>query len=196
MRNHARSVAFAACLLSAVVAGCTRTVVTSFERRSSDAVEYAYVNTEADFGRYDKLTTEGLQIYYPDAAEPAAADLDRIRASFRRAFLDAIGDDYKVVDEPGPDVLEVRAQLIDMKIIGETGDYEASGLLRDIVARGELTFVMELVDSQSGTVLARAGDQTRDARRPGETAAWEEVDRAAGYWAGLFRDWLDRSLGQ
>ncbi len=178
------------------VAACTKTVVTSYERQSSAVVEYAYVNTDADFSRYTRLTTDGLEIYYPESeTPPPAEDIERIRASFRRAFSTAIGGDYKIVDEPGPDVLKVRAQLIDMKIAGRDGDYSASGLLRDIVARGELTFVMELIDSESGTVLARAGDQTKDTLGAGESAAWDEVDRAADYWAGLFRDWLDRSLG-
>lgn len=39
-----------------------------------------------------------------------------------------------------------------------------------------------------------AGDQTKGALEAGESAAWAAVDRAADYWAGLFRDWLDRSL--
>lgn len=183
--------------LAAVVGACTKTVVTSYERQSSAVVEYAYINTDADFSRYTRLTTDGLEIYYPESeTPPPAEDIERIRASFRRAFSTAIGDDYQIVDISGPDILKVRAQLIDMKIAGRNGDYSADGLLRDIVARGELTFVMELIDSESGTVLARAGDQTRDALVAGESAAWEEVDRAADYWAGLFRDWLDRSLNR
>ena len=178
-----------------VATACTKTIVTSYERQTQSAVEYAYVNTEADFRRYSRLTTDGLEIYFPDNIDPPAEDVERIRASFRRAFTAAIGDDYEIVDSAGPDVLKVRAQLIDMKITGREGDYVASGMLRDIVARGELTFVMEMIDSESGTVLARAGDQTADGLKSGETAAWVEVDRAAEYWAGLFRDWLDRSLG-
>lgn len=182
--------------LAASIGACTKTVVTSYERQSNALVEYAYVNPEADFSRYTRLTTDGLQVYYPESeSPPPAADIERIRATFRRAFSAAIGEDYPIVNEPGPDVLEVRAQLIDMKIVGRDDDYSASGLLRDIVARGELTFVMELVDSESGTVLARAADQTEDDLKAGESAPWAEVDQAANYWAGLFRDWLDRSLG-
>lgn len=182
--------------LAAAIGACTKTVVTSYERQSSAVVEYAYVNTDADFSRYTRLTTDGLEIYYPESeTPPPAEDIERIRTSFRRAFSTAIGGDYQIVDESGPDVLKVRAQLIDMKITGRDGDYNAGGLLRDIVARGELTFVMELIDSESGTVLARAGDQTKDTLEADGSAAWDEVDRAADYWAGLFRDWLDRSLG-
>lgn len=171
------------------------TTSTSFVRNSDSLVEYAYVNPEADFSRYDSLTTDGLEIYFPSNMDaPAPEDTERIRASFRRAFTEAIGDDYPFVDEPGPNVLKVRAQLVDMKVTGAEGDFVATGRLRNIVGRGELTFVMEMIDSVSGEVLARAGDQTHDATgREGE-AGWDEVDAAATYWAGLFRDWLDRSL--
>lgn len=106
----------------------------------------------------------------------------------------AIGDDYEIVQSPGPDVLLIKAQLIDMKVAGAGQSYNASGRLRELVARGELTFLMEIVDSVSGEVLARAGDRTHDVRSADSAASWDEVDRAAAHWAGLFRNWLDRSL--
>lgn len=185
------AVAFAFLLSGCVV----ETTSTSFVRNSSSLVEYAYVNPDADFSRYDSLTTDGLEIYFPTNMDaPAPEDIERIRASFRRAFTAAIGDDYPIVDEVGPNVLKVRAQLVDMKVTGAEGDFVGSGRLKHIVGRGELTFVMEMVDSVSGKVLARAGDQTHDASGREGDAGWDEVDAAADYWAGLFRDWLDRSL--
>ena len=182
-------------MAGAMLPACVQTTSTSFVRGSDSRVEYAYVNPKADFSRYDSLTTDGLEIYFPsNMPAPAPEDIERIRASFRRAFTEAIGDDYPIVDEPGLNVLKVRAQLVDMKVTGAEGDFVGRGRLKNIVGRGELTFVMEMIDSVSGEVLARAGDQTHDATgREGE-AGWPEVDAAAEYWAGLFRDWLDRSL--
>lgn len=178
--------------------GCTRTIVTgSFQRVPNTAVEYAYINQEADFSRYTKLMSGGLEIYYPENEQaPDPADLDRIRGYFRDAFAAAIGDAYEVVREPGPEVLKVRAQVIDMKMTGDGTVFDASGRLRDMVAHGELTFLMEMSDSLTGRVLARAGDKSSDISAEHGDANWDDVRRAAEYWASLFRSWLDESLGK
>lgn len=176
---------------------CTKTIVTgSFHRVPNTAVEYAYINQEADFSKYTRLMSGGLEIYFPENEEkPDPADLERIRAYFRDAFVAALGDAWEVVTEPGPDVLKVSAQVIDMKMTGGGAVFEPSGRLKDVVAHGELTFVMEMSDSVSGQVLARAGDKSTDISAEHDDAGWEDVQRAAEYWAGLFRNWLDGALG-
>lgn len=188
---------FGCLVVFAALSACAPAKVTTtvYERPSNAVVEAAFVKPGVDFSRYSKLTTEGLEIYYPTAARPVPeADIERIRSIFRDAFRRAVGDRYPVVDEAGPDVLEVRAQLIDMAITGARTDYSASGRLRDLVARGELTFIMEVADSGTGEVLARAADRTTDIGSAGGAASWQDVEAAADYWARLFRDWLDRSL--
>jgi hypothetical protein len=190
----------AALLLFAVMFafyGCTKTVVVgSFDRVPNTAVEYAYINEQADFSQYTKLMSGGLEIYYPESEDtPDPADIERIRGYFRDAFAAAIGDDYEVVSEPGPGVLKVSGQVIDMKITSGGATFDAGGRLRDVVAHGELTFLMEMSDSVSGQVLARAGDKSTDISAEKDDATWDDVRRAAEYWAGLFRNWLDNSLG-
>jgi len=181
-----------------LLVACTKTVyVGSFNRVPNTAVEYAYINQEADFSQYTKLMSGGLEIYYPDDAEepPDPADLERIRNYFRGAFANAIGDAYEIVTEPGPGVLKVSAQIVDMKISPGGAVFEPSGRLRDVVAHGELTFLMEMSDSVTDQVLARAGDKSSDISADRDDATWDDVRRAAEYWAGLFRNWLDNSLG-
>lgn len=160
------------------------------------AVEYAYINQEADFSKYTRLMSGGLEIYYPEGEEtPDPANLERIRSYFRDAFADAIGDAYEIVTEPGPDVLKVSAQIVDMKISPGGAVFEPGGRLRDVVAHGELTFLMEMSDSVTGQALARAGDKSSDISADKGDATWDDVQRAAEYWAGLFRNWLDSALG-
>ena len=177
---------------------CTRTVVTgSFNRVPNTAVEYAYINEQADFSQYTKLMNGGLAIYYPEGEEvPDPAEIDRIRGYFRDAFTSAIGDAYEIVDEPGPGVMKVQGQVIDMKMTSGGAVMDVSGRLRDIVAHGELTFLMEMSDSVTGQVLARAGDKSTDISGEKDDATWDDVRRAAEYWAGLFRNWLDNYLGE
>jgi hypothetical protein len=176
---------------------CTKTVVTgSFNRVPNTAVEYAYINEQADFSRYTKLMNGGLEIYYPETEQrPDPADIDRIRSYFRDAFTNAVGDAYEVVAEPGPDVLKVRGQVIDLQMTSGGAALDLSGRLRDVVAHGELTFLMEMSDSVTGQVLARAGDKSSDISGTTDEATWDDVRGAAEYWAGLFRNWLDNYLG-
>jgi hypothetical protein len=179
------------------LAACTKTIVTgSFHRVPNTVVEYAYINQEADFSRYTRLMSGGLEIYYPEDEEvPDPADLERIRNYFRDAFAGALGDAYEIVTEPGPAVLKVSAQIVDMKMTGGGAVFEPTGRLRDVVAHGELTFLMEMSDSVTGQVLARAGDKSSDISAEHDDATWDDVQHAAEYWAGLFRNWLDGALG-
>jgi hypothetical protein len=176
----------------------TTTIVEPFYRPEGARVEQAYISPDADFSVYTKLLAQPLEIYYPDnVPAPSDEDLDRMRQIFRDAFLTELGDDYEIVEEPGPDVLTVLAQIIDLKITGAIGTYETTGRLRELVTKGQLTFLMEFRDSQTNRVLARAGE-TEDGASTSLTAAeasWAEVDVAAQRWARLFRDWLDENLG-
>ncbi len=176
----------------------TTTIVEPFFRPEGARVAQAYISPDADFSSYTKLLAQPLEIYYPDnAPAPSEEDLNRLRQSFRDAFLAELGDDYEIVQEPGPEVLTVLAQIIDLKITGALGTYEATGRLRELVTKGQLTFMMELRDSRTGRVLARAGE-TEDGASTSLSAvdaSWAEVDAAAQRWAGLFRSWLDENLG-
>jgi hypothetical protein len=128
--------------------------------------------------------------------QPPASDLDQLRQYFREAFLAEIGDDYRIVNTTGPEVLRVTAQIIDLKIVGAGGTYEPSARLREVVAAGELTLVMELQDSVTERALVRAADTTSTAN-PAATsreADWDNVRQAAERWAEMFRRFLDMNL--
>jgi len=196
MVNQAK---YRAAILAVVtlLAACAQAKADTYVRQQNSKVEQAYIMPGADFSKYTRLMTDGLEIYYPQSdAAPPAEDIERIREMFRGAFTAAIDGDYEFVEVPGPDVLKVKAQLIDMKVTGAGGGYTPSGKLKTLVAHGQLTFLMEMIDSESGDVLARAGDRTWAVTSGGDAAEWAEVDRAATYWAGLFRNWLDESLGK
>lgn len=188
---------FACVVLFGLCGGCVKVVNTgSYQRVHDTVVDMAYLNEAADFSRYSKLMSDGLEIYYPESdTPPDPGDIDRIRSYFRTAFTDAIGDDYPIVTEPGPDVLLVKAQVIDLQLTDDGAVYDPSGRLRDLVAHGELTFLMTLSDSVTGDVLARAADKYSDISAENDVASWDDVRLAAEYWAGLFRNWLDSSLG-
>jgi hypothetical protein len=187
--------------LALLLTACTKTEIYTYERVQGARVDEAYLSPDADFSRYTKLYAVPLEIYYAEGEDaPTQENLDRMRSIFRNAFLTAIGDDYQIVTEPAKDALGVRASLVDFKSGTVSGDLPVHGRLRALVANGELTFLMELSDSLSGDVLARAADQEKhenEACVPANCAAgWRQAEASAAHWAQLFRDFLDKNLGR
>jgi hypothetical protein len=104
---------------------------------------------------------------------------------------------YDVVTEAGPDVLLLVGGLIDVVSFVppdlESAKYGRGGVYLESV--GSAVLVIELRDSQSGEVLARAADG-RAAESPfafeaNSVTVWSEVRRLAQYWAGLLVDRLN-----
>ena len=180
-------------VLGLLSAGCNTVTVDYYQKVTDGAADVAYVKPDVDFSQYTTLKADPLEIYFSQQNAPTQAELARARTTFREAFLAQIGDDYEIVQEAGPKVLAVRASLIQADATGAVGP--ARGRLGDLVASGKLTFLMELRDSESDEVLARAGDSDK-ASSGSDSSGWEVVDNAAARWAKLFRDFLDNNLGQ
>jgi hypothetical protein len=187
-------------LVLAGAGGCVQTTVDTYRKVPDSKVDSAYAKPGIDFSRYRKLQPVPLEIYYYEGqVEPDPSDLARIRRIFRTAFLAAIGDDYALVEEPGPDVLHVRASLVDLELSPVPGEMPLKGRAAALIAEGHLTFFMELSDSLSGEVLVRAADQGMDAGPVGVSTMdrdWTRTEVAAERWAGLFRGFLDQNLGR
>lgn len=97
------------------------------------------------------------------------------------------------VTEPGPDVLLVRGTMLDVVSRVPPPGSEETGHRLDSV--GQATFVVELIDSQSNSVLIRALD-TRAAAIPGQTdrsgaARDAAVRQLIARWANLLVDALN-----
>jgi hypothetical protein len=184
----------------ALLSACNTTTVDRYVKVPESKVDSAYVKPGTDFSKYSKLKAAPLEIYYAEGqAEPDPADLARLRKIFREAFLTEIGDDYPIVDEAGSDVLGVRASVVDLEMSSEVGDLPIQGRAAQLVAAGHLSFFMEMTDSKTGEVLARAGDEEKDVDAVvayDEQRDWERTRKAAEYWAQLFKTFLDENLSR
>lgn len=103
---------------------------------------------------------------------------------------------FEVVDEPGPDVLGLHLGLLDVVSRVPPDSIGRSRVFLDSV--GEATLVLELRDSVSHTVLARAVD--RRAAQSGqmiESSAprnRSEVRRLGRRWGQILRDGLEAMI--
>lgn len=106
---------------------------------------------------------------------------------------------YQVVTEPGPDVLRVQAMIINLYV--NAPDTMTSGRSRTYtVSAGEMTLVIQLHDSESGAVIARAVDR-REANDTGMMQLSNSVVNAsearfiASSWAKILKNSLDKAHG-
>ena len=115
---------------------------------------------------------------------------------FQEAVVEALSrdDGYRIVDAPGPDVLRITAELIDLivRIPTQRTAVRGSTFTRSY---GEVTLVLEARDSQSGEILARAAERrdptTGDMVEVQRTSVIADVRRLFQYWAGIVRERLD-----
>jgi len=170
----------------------------SFKATNSPNVEASYIATDADFGKYDRLTAEAMGIYFPTDAAPTLEDQKRTRAIFREAFLGELTN-YQIVQETGPSTLLVQATLIDFRNASSADVMSVRRELRNIARPGALLFLMELKDSVSGKTLARAADSASAptfSTSSDHYTDWDSVESSADRWASLFRQFLDENLNK
>lgn len=184
--------------ITLIISGCTTVTVQSFEKNQNSNVEASYVATDADFGKYNRLLGKDMGIFSPEKSPLPEEDLQRIRQIFRDAFLGELTG-YEIVQSAGPSVMTVQASLIDLRKadLGDVPHMRAG--LRNVARPGVLVFMMEMRDSVTDRVLARAADSTSNPKIGtvgGRTTDWDDVQTAAQYWASLFRQFLDQNLAQ
>jgi len=171
-------------------------------------VDRAWARPDFDLSPYTKIMLQGAGIHYRPVKRASARSgatefpipedrKQELRDTLLDGFLKELqkSERFEFVAEPGPDVLVVRGALLDVvsrvppQTAGRTDVYLSSV--------GEATFLIELIDSESETVLIRSID-----RRAADTnAAWRmasnpvsnraEVSRLAREWGRLLRDRLE-----
>ena len=173
----------------------------------------AWARPDFDVSRYTKLLPlKGSFEYRPvkDRGRLAITRSDGgpyfIDDKARERFETLVGDVFKeeltkigrfeIVDKPGPDVMAVQGALLD--IISYVPPEPIGG--RSFIylsSVGEATLVLELRDSETGTILARAIDR-RAAESIGNTfidsnrvTNAAEVRRLIRHWATRLREGLD-----
>ena len=104
---------------------------------------------------------------------------------------------YKVVNEAAPDVLGIKAKILNLYV--NAPDTQTAGRSRTYtISAGQMTLFMELVDSETGAVLARVVDRVegRDTGRLELSNSMfnaGEARDAAAKWARALKNGLDKA---
>ena len=154
-----------------------------------DRAALTYVDADVDFKKYDALMFDRVSVWLSPEAENRDVDpavFKKMSDYFRQALVKAVEDGYAVVDQPGPNVIRVRAAITDV----EPSDPIAKAVSVDHIGTGGAEAEMELLDSMSSERLAAAVDRRRGGK-PASRAVWEDTKDAFDYWARRFRERLD-----
>jgi len=130
-------------------------------------------------------------------------DMERIKTrmseEFRTVFTKVLEEGgYPVVDETGDDVLLIRPAIVDLN--PNAPDLSTAGMSRTYTdTAGDMTLYIELYDSQTSDLMAKAMDKRFDGRnssfytwanRATNTAA---ADRILKGWANILLDALNEA---
>lgn len=175
-------------------------------RQKSHRVDEFYLRPGADLGAYHKLLLAPVDIGFakywardhrdvePEESLRMRQDLARLSRRVFTGELQGHGG-YPVVEAAGPDVLEVRAAIVNLDIYAPE-QKDAAIRHNYILSAGEATLVAELRDSQTGTLLARVIDR-REMHRYSEFELATSVTNSAealdlvSRWSRLLRRRLD-----
>jgi hypothetical protein len=184
-------------------------------RVDKSVMDAAWVRPDLDLRGYKKLMLAGAGIqykhvdsegkqYWPgrssDTEFPISEEgKERLQKEVSEAFADELSkvERYELVSQPGPDVLMLVGGLID--VVSQVPPVDKCAGRCDVYLSsvGEATLVVELRDSESNEVLARAADR-RAAENAGWPVAansvtvWSQVRQLAQTWARMLRKTLDK----
>jgi hypothetical protein len=177
------------------------------ERVAGAKVALAYVKPGADFTGYTKVTLLPAYVAFRkhwqrDHRRVSHNDMERIKRKLAELFRDTFTEvleagGYPVVEGAGPDVLLLRPAIIDLDV--SAPDTMEPGRVRTFTSNaGAMTLYLELFDSETGDILARAADRkagrdmTNSLLFTGTTVHNRaEAERVLKQWATLLKQRLD-----
>ena len=184
------------------------------EKIKVKGIDLAYSRPGASLAGYNKLIIDPVEVAFRKDWDPnrtgSRMKLDtKEREDIRTGVAQVVqeefakeigkGGTYQVVTEAGPDVLRLRASIADLYV--NAPDTMTAGRTRTYtVSAGEMTLVGDLVDSESGQVIARVVDR-REAQGSGmmtmtnSVVNRQEASIIASSWARILRKRLDAAHG-
>jgi hypothetical protein len=182
--------------------------------KTADAV---YRRPEAQFSTYSKFLLRPIDVQFAKNWDPGSSgsglyrmnepDRDKIKSELAEVFAEVVKRDlekggYPLVEHPDADVLEMRAAIVNLYITAPDVSMQTSGRSKVYTTNaGEMTLILQLHDSVTGQLLARAYDQ----RAGSESGAWTwttsvsntaEARRIISIWATALRKALDAAHTQ
>ncbi len=173
-----------------------------------------YWNDQADFNSYSKMLIEPVTIWAnPDSelSEVPAEERQQLANAFHAAMLEALSEDFEIVQVPGPNTIRVRVALTEAVASSPVLDTISTYIpqartLTAILTLGSDTKAFvggaraegEARDAETGVLLAAGIDRRAGTKALGDNTldSWGDVRKVFEVWAVRFRDNLRERKSQ
>jgi hypothetical protein len=185
------------------------------ELRKGKVADVVYVRPGVDFSRYKRIAILECPVAFRkdwereragSAVRVSQKDMDEMKAGLSAEFLKIFTEElqdkggYEIVTTGGEDVLILRPAILDLDVAApDTMSAGRSYTMSD--SAGAMTLYLEIFDSVTGQILARAIDRQTD--RGSGQIQWQnkvtnkaEADRMLRRWASALRARLDEVRGR
>jgi hypothetical protein len=180
-----------------------------FKQGPKDGADWVYIKEGIDFKSYNKLMMDYIKFYFKEDVDYKGIQTRELADTFHKAMVEALGDAYPLVAEPGPDVLRFRVAITDLipskldSVEDRTLDLMSGvetrlkkGSLGKQLFIGEASIEAELLDSQTNERLAAAMDTKVTKKYEVYVGRWEQVEKVFKFWAKRLRHFLDKVHGK
>lgn len=225
LRTSSVLVAIALVTAAAMVVGCATTRqsrgtgeasgflgdYSDLREGEKDESQLVYIRPDVDWARYDAIHLESVTLWRNEKTDDVPEEEQQILTDFLyNALHTELSKDYKMVDQPGPNVLQMRAAITEAKGSRAVMDTITSivpqlRLLTTIVGMSAGTSVLvgkagieaEITDSMSRERLAAALDERQGTKAMrGGIKTWSDVKLAFEFWAKRTRERLATLSGR
>lgn len=164
-----------------------------------------YRNPEADWAKYDKIKLDPVTIWvgegseFEDFSQPERQEL---ADTLYTMINEELSQDFQMVDQPGPGVLQIQVAITDAQASNPTMDTistvvpqalllsQAKGLVTGKPGFvGEASAEVKVTDGQTGELVAAGVDRRVGGKSVSgaPTDSWDDVREAYRYWAKQLR---------
>jgi hypothetical protein len=182
-------------------------------RVENKAVDSVYRRPEARMSEYSKLLLRPISVEFAKNWDPGKSgsalydmhepDREKIKRELAEVFAEVFRRElekggYPLVTQPDKDVLEMQAAIVNLYINAPDVSMETAGRTKVYTSdAGHMTLIMQLHDSVTGQLLARAYD-SRDSgpdmwQWTNSVTNTAEAKQIIGAWARALRKALDAS---
>lgn len=181
-----------------------------FQPGPPDGVDQISIKPGMDLSTYRRVMVDEVQFYLKEGAAAQglqASELQELADTFHRAVFEALGTNYPLVTEPGPDVLRIRLAITDIETSRPAMNGIATvlpvGLAVSVAKKaatgaytgvGGASMEVEFLDSLTNERLAAAIDTFNGSKMSGFSKLGATKE-AFEFWAERLRITLDRAHG-
>ena len=170
-----------------------------------------WLKSGVNFAKYDKIILEHVVFFLDDTSQYKGidtAEMDELAKKCDLALVNALKDGYTIVTEPGPDVVQIRMAITDLKQsspvrssistvtmvtpIGLGVNLLRKGATGKWTGSGETGSELMALDSMTGEVIAVAKDE-RSAGFTKRYGKLDSVEEAFKFWGERLRKFLDET---